>query len=42
MAPRISFAAIDGVKAFPNAITDLFPKAVVQTCVVYLLRYSLA
>src|SRR5512134_2645708 len=32
----------DGLKGFPEAITAVFPKAQVQTCVVHLIRHSLA
>ena len=33
---------IDGLKGFPEAITAVFPQAQVQTCVVHLIRHSLA
>jgi putative transposase len=32
----------DGLKGFAEAITAVFPQALVQTCVVHLIRYSLA
>jgi putative transposase len=32
---------VDGLKRFPEAITSVFPKTVVQTCVVHLIRYSM-
>lgn len=32
----------DGLKGFPQAIEAVFPKAVVQTCVVHQIRYSLS
>lgn len=32
---------VDGLKGFPEAITALFPKAQVQTCIVHLIRNSL-
>ena len=31
-------AVVDGLKGFPDAITAVFPEAVVQTCIVHLLR----
>jgi putative transposase len=34
-------AVVDGLKGFPEAITTVFPKTVVQTCIVHLLRYSM-
>ncbi|MFG1329521.1 IS256 family transposase, partial [Xanthobacter autotrophicus] len=34
-------AVIDGLKGFPDAIRAVFPEAVVQTCIVHLLRHSL-
>ena len=33
---------VDGLKGFPEAIEAAFPEATVQTCVVHLIRYSLA
>jgi putative transposase len=38
----VLIAIVDGLKGFPDAITALFPQAQVQTCVVHLIRYSLA
>ena len=35
-------AVVDGLKGFPEAIEAVYPEAVVQTCIVHLLRYSLA
>ena len=37
----ILLAVVDGLKGFPNAIRAVFPEAMVQTCVVHLLRHSL-
>ena len=37
----ILIAVIDGLKGFPDAIAAVFPKTVVQTCVVHLIRHSL-
>jgi putative transposase len=37
----ILIAVVDGLKGFPEAITSVFPKTVVQTCVVHLIRYSM-
>lgn len=34
-------AVVDGLKGFPEAITTVFPQAVVQTCIVHLIRYSM-
>jgi putative transposase len=34
-------AVVDGLKGFPEAIQAVFPEAVVQTCIVHLLRHSL-
>ncbi|MFC7556614.1 IS256 family transposase [Pseudoroseomonas wenyumeiae] len=34
-------AVVDGLKGFPEAIVAVFPEAVVQTCIVHLLRQSL-
>jgi putative transposase len=34
-------AVVDGLKGFPEAITSVFPKTVVQTCIVHLIRYSM-
>ncbi len=38
----ILFTVVDGLKGFPDAITAVFPKAIVQTCIVHLIRHSLA
>jgi putative transposase len=38
----VLIAVVDGLKGFPEAITAVFPKAQVQTCVVHLIRHSLA
>ena len=35
-------AVVDGLKGFPEAISAVFPEAQVQTCVVHLIRHSLA
>ena len=36
------FAVIDGLKGFPDAITAVFPRTTVQTCIVHLIRNSLS
>jgi putative transposase len=38
----ILIAVVDGLKGFPEAINAAFPQALVQTCIVHLLRNSLA
>ncbi len=38
----ILVAVVDGLKGFPEAIAAVFPEATVQTCIVHLLRQSLA
>jgi putative transposase len=38
----VLIAIVDGLKGFPEAITATFPRTQVQTCIVHLLRYSLA
>jgi putative transposase len=38
----VLIAIVDGLKGFPEAITAVFPQAEVQTCVVHLIRHSLA
>jgi putative transposase len=38
----ILLAVVDGLKGFPDAIIAVFPEAQVQTCIVHLLRGSLA
>ena len=37
----ILIAVIDGLKGFPEAIEAVFPRAIVQTCIVHLIRHSL-
>ena len=37
----IMLAVVDGLKGFPDAITAVFPDAIVQTCIVHLLRNSM-
>ena len=37
----ILIAVVDGLKGFPDAIQAVFPEAMVQTCIVHLLRASL-
>jgi putative transposase len=37
----ILLAVVDGLKGFPDAIRAVFPEAMVQTCIVHLLRHSL-
>lgn len=34
-------AVVDGLKGFPEAITEMFPDTLVQTCIMHLRRYSL-
>jgi putative transposase len=36
----VLIAIVDGLKGFPEAITAVFPQALVQTCVVHLIRHS--
>jgi putative transposase len=38
----VLIAIVDALKGFPEAITAVFPQAQVQTCVVHLIRHSLA
>lgn len=38
----ILIAVVDGLKGFPEAITAAFPGTQVQTCIVHLIRHSLA
>ena len=38
----ILIAVVDGLKGFPAAITTVFPQTLVQTCIVHLIRNSLA
>jgi putative transposase len=37
----VLIAVVDGLKGFPEAILAVFPDAMVQTCIVHLLRHSL-
>jgi transposase-like protein len=37
----ILIAVVDGLKGFPEAITTVFPDALVQTCIVHLIRYTM-
>ena len=37
----IFIACVDGLKGFPDAIEAVFPKAVVQLCIVHMVRHSL-
>lgn len=37
----ILIAVVDGLKGFPEAITTVFPQAIVQTCIVHLIRYTM-
>jgi putative transposase len=37
----IFIACIDGLKGFPDAIEAVFPKTIVQLCIVHMVRYSL-
>ena len=38
----VLIAVVDGLKGFPEAIEAAFPEAMVQTCIVHLIRHSLA
>lgn len=38
----VLIAIVDGLKGFPEAITAVFPEARVQSCIVHLIRHSLA
>ncbi|GAC1431141.1 MAG: IS256-like element ISRm3 family transposase [Acidobacteriaceae bacterium] len=38
----ILIAVVDGLKGFPEAIAAVFPETIVQTCIVHLIRNSLA
>jgi len=38
----ILIAVVDGLKGFPEAINAIFPETVVQTCIVHVIRYSMA
>ena len=37
----ILIAVVDGLKDFPEAIEAVFPRTIVQTCIVHLIRHSL-
>jgi putative transposase len=37
----ILIACVDGLKGFPEALETVFPKTVVQTCIVHLIRASM-
>ncbi len=37
----ILIAVVDGLKGFPEAITAVFPRTIVQTCIVDLIRHSM-
>ena len=38
---HVLIAVVDGLKGFPEAINAVFPDALVQTCIVHLIRYSM-
>ena len=38
----VLIAVVDGLKGFPDAIESVYPEATVQTCIVHLIRHSLA
>ncbi len=38
----VLIAVVDGLKGFPEAIESVYPEAVAQTCIVHLIRHSLA
>ena len=38
----VLIAVVDGLKGFPEAIATVFPETIVQTCIVHLIRNSLA
>jgi putative transposase len=38
----VLIAVVDGLKGFPEAITTVYPQTIVQTCIVHLIRNSLA
>ena len=38
----ILIAVVDGLKGFPEAINSVFPKTMVQTCIVHLIRGSMS
>lgn len=37
----IFIACVDGLKGFPEAIETVYPHAIVQLCIVYIVRNSL-
>jgi putative transposase len=37
----ILICCVDGLKGFPEAIEAIFPRTIVQTCIVHLIRHSL-
>lgn len=37
----ILLAVVDGLEGFPEAITTVFPEAVIQTCIVHPLRNAM-
>ncbi len=37
----ILIASVDGLKGFPEAINSVFPKTIVQRCIIHQIRYSL-
>ena len=38
----VLIAVVDGLKGFPEAIESVYPQATVQTCIVHMIRHSLA
>ena len=38
----VLIAVVDGLKGFPEAIESAYPQATVQTCIVHMIRHSLA
>jgi putative transposase len=40
--PDILIAVVDGLKGFPEAISTVFAQTLIQTCIVHLIRNSLA
>ena len=38
----VLIADVDGLKGFPEAIESVYPEATVQTCIVHMIRHSLA
>jgi putative transposase len=38
----VLIAVVDGLKGFPEAISTVFPQTLIQTCIVHLIRNSLA